>query len=940
MNSGYRKIFLFKNRLGFLAKYFKIKNIYQKLTPCPPGRGNPKYSFFSAFPLSGRAVNFFQLRRSLILVARGFNPGEIRQNLKRGTGKTSLKKNAVCHIIRRTRLEINSPTLSGRRGGTTTKSKNPLTSLKSAFIRFLLKQKSKQPWRKKLYLYSAIFLVLLLIYFICKPSGGILQDVDFSHVAYSRDNEVLRITLSKDDKYRIYSHINSAGPLIKEAVLLKEDRYFYYHPGINAFSIFRALIETYIKKSAKIGGSTITMQVVRLHYGLTTKTIRGKLKQMFYALYLELYYTKDDILEAYINLAPCGGNIEGFSAASLIYFEKEIWDLTLQEAIFLSILPQNPSKYIPREKLVPQELTDARLRLYKLWREKHKIKPTSEEIAHSQMPLDMHYATPYLAPHFATYVLSSYKKKDRVYTTLDLKLQDLVTRLTGQYVQRKKPYGVENASVLLVDYKDNMEVLASLGSVDFYNQKIQGQVDGTRARRSPGSTLKPLVYALAIDQGLIHPMTMLEDAPTSFSSYTPDNYEMDFKGPVKAWEALINSRNVPAVWLASKIHNPDLYDLLHELKLGDLQPKDHYGLSIVLGSAEFSMQELVSLYGVLANNGTYQQINDVFPSEKGFNQPVDKKYISDEASWLIKKILMKNPQPNRFSLLAYGNNYEGDGQKQLIGYKTGTSIGFKDCWSIAIFDRYILAVWLGNFDGYGNPVFNGRKLATPLMFEIATNVMNEVKKEPGYEPSNEMSWMPPGIRQVEVCAASGKLANEHCLRKLPTDFIPGKTSIEKCDICREIFINKKTGYRVHEVSKNVKAEVYEFWSTEMLKIFRKAGVPRKTPPIYDPNEKRTGGSQLSLEEKGSPPQILSPMLKTEYLVSPGETAFNDLPLKASADADVNEIYWFIDEKFIGRSTPQETQFWSLQPGTFQVGVVDDKGRSASREVKIGVALSY
>jgi len=547
----------------------------------------------------------------------------------------------------------------------------------------------------------------------------------------------------------------------------------------------------------------------------------------------------------------------------------------------------------------------------------------------------MHYATPCHAPHFTTDLLSEYSNDGRIYSTLDLNLQNLVTRLTRQYVQRNRTLGVENAAILLVDYKNNMEVLACLGSVDFFNKEIQGQVDGTDARRSPGSILKPLVYALAIDQGIIHPMTMLEDAPTSFSSYTPDNYELDFKGPVKAWEALINSRNVPAVWIASRIKDPDLYDLLYDLKLGELKPKEHYGLSIVLGSAEFSMRELVSLYGLIANNGVYQKTNDIFSSERNFNKPAERKYLSHEACWLVKRILMKNPQPNQMNLLAFGNNYSQDNDNQCIGYKTGTSIGFKDCWSIAIFDRYILAVWLGNFDGYGNPVFNGRVLATPLLFEIATNVINEVTKTPGYEITEE--WMPPGIRQVEVCAASGKLANENCLRKLPTHFIPGKTSIEKCDICRKILVNRKTGYRVHEEGKNVTSEVYEFWPTELLKIFKKAGVPRKTPPMFDPKENREGG--LSVEYKGFPPKILSPMSETEYLISPGETMFNNLPLKASADADVNEIYWFIDEKFIGRSGPQETQFWSLQPGTFMMAVVDDKGRSNYRKVKIGVSMN-
>lgn len=778
-----------------------------------------------------------------------------------------------------------------------------------------------------------------MFYYMGKPSGALLSDIDFSRVVYTRDKEVLRITLSKDDKYRLFVHSNAAGSLIKKAVLLKEDQYFYYHPGVNPVSVLRAIIETYIRRSTKMGASTITMQLARLYYGLNTKTITGKLQQMAYAVYLELYYSKNDILEAYLNLAPCGGNVEGFAAAAMLYFKKELWEINLQEALFLSVLPQSPSKYPPKNQKIPPELTQARLRLYNLWQNKQEAQPTSEAVAHSTMPLNTSYFTPYRAPHFTRAVLNTVTKEKRVYTTLDWKLQKLVTRLTQQYVQRKKSLGVENAAVLLVDYKNTMEVRASLGSADFFNAEIQGQVDGTRARRSPGSTLKPMIYALAMDQGLIHPMTVVKDAPTSFSSYAPDNYERDFKGPIKAWEALINSRNVPAVSLASKLHNPDLYDLLKTLNLGDLKPKEHYGLSIVLGSAELSMRELVSLYGILANKGVFQNLNDTYSTEGHQNRPIAKPFLSHEASWLTQQILRQNPKPNSNTLVAYGNPYTPESPTHAIGYKTGTSIGFKDCWSVAIFDQYILAVWLGNFDGYGNGVFNGRQLASPLLFEIATNILQENAKVSDRAMAEDVQQPPPGIREVSVCAASGLLAHPHCKRKLPTYFIPGTSSIQKCDICRKIYVHTKTGYRAYEAGDDVHAEVYEFWPTDILAIFRKAGVPRKTPPMYEPRETKENFDQHAEGNRGFAPNIVSPMAKTEYLLSPGEALFNNLPLKATVDADVTEVYWFVDEQFIGRSDPRKTQFWSLQPGMFQISVVDDKGRSASRTVKIGVAMN-
>lgn len=774
-------------------------------------------------------------------------------------------------------------------------------------------------FKRPLFIAGGGCLILLILYFAFKPSQGILGGKDFSQIVYDRNKNVLRITLSDDEKYRVYTHLNSAGPLIKESVLLKEDRYFYYHPGVNMIAIFRAFVQTYIQGEKKIGGSTITMQVARLLHGINSKTIWGKFEQIFCALYLELYFSKNDILEAYLNIASCGGNIEGFAAASLIYFEKELYGITLQEALFLSVLPQNPSSFLPKSQTVQKNLVEARERLFKQWGDKHP--EARKDAIHIDMPLNIQYSLPFHAPHYTTGLLEKYPKERKIYGTLDLKLQNTITRLTERYIQRQKVLGVKNAAVLLVD-SDNMQILASLGSADFFDDGIQGQVDGTRARRSPGSTLKPFIYALAMEQGLIHPMTMLKDAPTSFSEYSPDNYERDFKGPVKAWEALVTSRNVPAVHLASLIQEPDLYDFLKETGAGDMKDKAHYGLSIVLGSAEFSMQELVALYGILARNGIYQNLTDSFEPEKQPWTP-PKRLLSEEVCYLIKSILRQNPGPSEIYTPAIKDVHKP------VAYKTGTSIGFKDCWSIGMFDHYILAVWLGNFDGYGNPVFNGRYLATPLLFEIIDSIWPEIGAA---DREDELAFLPQTIRRIKICAVSGQIAHPCCTRQVSTLYIPGKSPISKCEICREIYVNTKTGYRTFKrEGRHIQKQVYEFWPTDLLALFRKAGIPRKTPPPFDPNE-----SLDLVSISGIRPEIVSPLKDTDYMLRQGDEAFNNLPLKATADADVQEVYWFVDEKYIGKASPLETQFWSLRPGTFQIGVVDDHGRSDSRTVRIAI----
>jgi len=763
-----------------------------------------------------------------------------------------------------------------------------------------------------------LFLIVCLS-FAFRLSENLLDNTTFSQIIYDRNGKVLRMTLSADEKYRIYTPLDSVNSSLKEAILLKEDKYFYYHPGFNALSLFRAFYQTYVEGGKKIGGSTITMQVARLLYNLKTRTISGKLNQIYHSILLELQYSKSEILEAYINFAPCGGNVEGFAAGSQIYFGKDIKDISLNECLFLSILPQNPSAFHPKKQTFTDDIFEARNRLYSLWLEEYPH--ALRDSAQFSLPIDVSYNIPFYAPHFTTTLTKKFKYKQNIYATLDLNLQKDLKRLVTRYIQRKRNLGVYNAAALLID-TDNMHVLASIGSADFFDDNIFGQVNGTKSRRSPGSTLKPFIYALAIDQGFIHPMTMLKDAPINFSEYSPDNYEKDFKGPIKVWEALVASRNVPAVTLASKIKNPGIYDFLNNLNIGDLKGKDHYGLSIVLGSAEFSMEELVKLYAVLANNGQSQDLVYTLNSNTK-NNHASKKYLSSEACFLIKDILRKNPNPTAVPVPI--NKI----MNISIAYKTGTSIGFKDCWAISIFDHYALAVWLGNFDGYGNPSFNGRYLAAPLMFEIIESILPKICVP---DEIDEMDYPPETITQINICEVSGQIAHPYCRRQVPTLYIPGKSPIKKCQICREIFVNTETGYRTLKQEGNfIKKEVYEFWPSDLLALFRRAGIPRRVPPPFDLNEDLD-----LLSNSGIPPEIVSPLKGTQYMLQPGSKNFTNLPLLANVDADVKEVYWFIDEKYIGKINPDKVQYWALSPGKFLLGVVDDHGRSDTRIIDVGI----
>jgi penicillin-binding protein 1C len=481
------------------------------------------------------------------------------------------------------------------------------------------------------------------------------------------------------------------------------------------------------------------------------------------------------------------------------------------------------------------------------------------------------------------------------------------------YVARKREIGIENTCMLLVDYT-TMKTRAYVGSVDFFDERIQGQVNGITAKRSPGSTIKPFIYALALEQGLIHQMTMLKDSPTSFGSYQPDNFDGEFEGPVKARDALIKSRNVPAVYLASKLAKPDLYELLVTGGVEGLKAKEHYGLSLVLGGAELSMAELVRLYALLANKGVLKQTRDreAVRNERRVKEQI---LLSPESCFLVLDILSQNPRPDLL-----GNSEWASGASPVY-WKTGTSMAFKDAWTVGIFDNFVLCVWIGNFNGAGNPAFVSLKAAAPLFFEIVDALRaNRLSEE---KPLGAYWEIPPTVKKIQVCALSGKIPNDFCRSRIPAWFIPGKSPISVCDIHREVYIDTRTGYRTTMFSRgSTRAVVYEFWPSDLLDLFEQAGIPRKVPPPFDPTE------AYGLRERtGRQPEITSPRSKTDYVVRLGDAAGTNIPFTAVADADSAEVFWFVDDAFIGKSKTGATLFWNAKPGTFNVRVVDEQGRA-------------
>ena len=440
---------------------------------------------------------------------------------------------------------------------------------------------------------GTIACVLLVIAFSPKPE--LYGKIGFSMAVQDRDGKLMRLALASDDRYRLKHSLKDIATTAVDATLLYEDQYFWSHPGFNPVALLRATWSTYVLKGRAVGASTITMQLVRMRYSLNTRTVPGKIVQIARAIQFERHYSKDEILEAYLNLAPYGGNVEGLGTASLIYFDKPATQLALPEALALAVIAQNPIGRDPSTSNGYREMNAARQRLLTMWSDKYGL--DEEARALFKLPLQVRSTSelPFYAPHFTQEVLGENRDNAGVTrTTLDLGKQSLIEQQIRRYTNRNRTIGIRNASALLIDYR-TMETLASVGSADFFDADLQGQVNGTAAKRSPGSTLKPFVYGLALDAGIIHPMSLLKDAPARFAAYTPENFDRGFMGPLKAEDALIYSRNVPAIELLSKVGHENFLDFLIDAKVSDLRDADHYGLAMILGRNELTMQELVAL---------------------------------------------------------------------------------------------------------------------------------------------------------------------------------------------------------------------------------------------------------------------------------------------------------------------------------------------------------
>jgi len=749
----------------------------------------------------------------------------------------------------------------------------------------------------------AIASTLLALRFL--PHERLGANLPRSTAVYADKGELLRLTLAEDEQYRQWVPLDRISPLAVEAVIRYEDRWFRYHPGVNPVSLFRA-VGSLFGPGRRLGGSTLTMQLARRLYGIDSRRPWGKIQQAAAALWIEARHSKADILEAYLNLAPYGGNLEGIAAASRRYFGKAPDRLALPEALALALLPQNPNR---RSQAMRAPNTGPELRgLVARLGERLPIQDATigdQRLARLGAPARAE-GLPFLAPHFVDHLLADPRRQGDLHTTLSLPLQRLLERQVRRLVESRRSRGVQNAAALLIDTRD-MGVRGLVGSADFHDEAIQGQVSAIPARRSPGSVLKPFVYALGMEQGVIHPRSILRDVPVSFSAYSPENFDGRFMGPLTATEALVRSRNIPALLVAAQLDHPSFHQFLVGAGVHLPMPEAHYGLGLALGTGDVSMEDVAMLYAALANQGVLRPLRylDTDPRVDGV------RILSEESAWLTIDMLIKNPRPQ-------GPRIASADHLPPLPWKTGTSWGFRDAWSAGLVGPYVLVVWVGDFAGRSNPAFVGVESAAPLFFGVVDALAAD-------RPLPSPRWArPPKVVEIDLCAESGHLPNPLCPRLQKGWFIAGRSPSTTCTVHREFTLDT-AGRRLCQPAGPGRRVVYEVWPTEFLKIFSAAGLPRQVPPPPAP------GCEKEQSADGHPPRITSPLAGTVYGLRPGK---EQLPFLAEADGDTHAIFWYVDRQFAGKSQGGKPWFWTMAPGDHVVRAVDDRGRSDAQPLHV------
>ncbi len=754
-------------------------------------------------------------------------------------------------------------------------------------------------------------LALLLLFVFLSALFPLPPPKPYSMAIYDRHGGLLTAYLASDDIWRLKTSPNEIPDKLKRILIRKEDRYFYYHPGVNPWSMIRALARNLTRGARQSGASTITMQVARM-LEPKERTYVNKLVEIFRAFQLEAKYSKNEILEMYLSMIPLGGNIEGLKSASLLYYRIPLERLNIAQLFDLILIPNNPNGFRP-DRESDRLYEERKIRAIPFLRSGMFSRQDSAILWQTSSHA-FRQTLPPCAPHYCLRIREKFPRAIDVRGSLDPRIQRTVEGLVSNNLREWKTRGVHNSAALVLNNRTK-EVLAYVGSEDFGDAGALGQVDAIKALRSPGSTLKPFLVAMQMDVGTLTPKTRLLDVPYDAEGFTAENYDGKYSGLVYLDEALRRSLNVPMVRLLRETGVQPFLDFVSLAGITSLRKqKDKLGLSVILGGCGVTLEELTAAYTSFPSAGNFAEPDFLKRPPTDTIHP--RQVFSSSAAFMVTDILSGLDRPD------LPNNFESSLNLPKVAFKTGTSYGRRDAWAIGYSSEYTVGVWVGNVTHRGNPNVTGGKTAAPLLIDIFNSIAT----------GNQKAILPqPGDVLVrEVCANSGRVPTERCTHLIDDYYSVRHTLNRFCDIDREYTVsrNDKVQYCPSCLAGHeYKLITLQEYPPELFSFWDNIGRHYRSAPPHN--------AQCSRVFVGEGPKIVSPSQDmTYFLVS----AQQKICLEANSGLDVREHIWYIDDRFLTREKANRKLLIPIDKGEHRITCMDEKGRVSSIKITITYVL--
>ncbi len=768
-----------------------------------------------------------------------------------------------------------------------------------------------------------MIVLVLFIFSLPKP----LFDDPYSTVILDRNGELLGVKIAPDGQWRFPETVEVSDKF-ETCITTFEDKRFYYHPGIDPVSMLRAIKQNISSRRIVSGGSTLSMQVIRLSRKGQSRTVFEKAIEAILALRLELGYSKKEILSLYASHAPFGGNVVGIEAAAWRYFGRSPSELSWAENAMLAVLPNSPAIiHTGKNRDLLKTKRDNLLR--KLYAN-GKITKTELELAIDEEIPEHPLPYPMYSYHLVNRAASEFSSATyKIQTSIDLSLQKQANEIVNMYNQRYLRNNINNIACLVIEVETGNAVIYT-GNGDINSDIPEKAVDMITANRSTGSILKPFLFSAMLSAGEILPKTLLKDIPTKMGSFSPENFDREYTGAVPANEALARSLNIPFVYLLKDYGIMRFLYILRALGLNTInKSSEHYGLSLILGGAESNLWDICAAYASMArslkhfnesesryNTGDYHSagyLKNKIP-DNGSSSVKETGLLSAASIWFTFEAMSSLNRPGQ------EKQWQTFSSKQKVSWKTGTSFGFKDAWSVAVTPDYVVGIWVGNATGEGRSGITGIKVAAPVLFDIL-NILPNYKS--WFEiPYDEMVY-------AEVCNRSGHIAGPYCVEK-DSAWIPAAgINSDACPYDKIINLDAGGTYRVNSDCYPVDMMQQQSWFVlppTMEAYYRISNSWYRTLPPFmeDCSDKSFKPGEIM--------ELIYPSQLSRVYI-PVDLSGDTLPavFKAAHRDDNSTIYWYIDTKYYGSTKDFHEMGFKLPPGKYSLTLMDDKGNKISKD---------